>query len=107
MKDSTRWLMIMAARLEAGKAWKRATRYNWRYQSVKPFDYLVDPRNSHGFGLLSWLFLRSRKRSLLLRIANELQHLLHQEGLRSRAGGYLPLRVRSSFTGKGWHVHSY
>lgn len=106
MSDFTRWMLIMAARLEAIAAWKQACHYSWRYQCVAPLDYLRKPSSQFGFRLLSWVFLREYRSSLLTRIENELVHLLYDEGLKTPEGRPLRLRVRATNVGNGWYVHS-
>lgn len=106
MSDFTRWLMIMAARLEAIAAWKQARHYSWRYQCVAPLDYLLKPNSQFGFRPLSWAFLIQNKDSLLFRIQDELSYLLYEQGERTAEDRPLPIRVRATTTGWGWYVHS-
>ena len=106
MSDFTRWMLIMAARLEAIAAWKQACHYSWRYQCVAPLDYLRKPSSQFGFRLLSWVFLRECRSSLLTRIENELSYLLYEQGVRTAEDRPLPIRVSAAPKGWGWYVHS-
>lgn len=107
-------LLILAAWVEARVAWHHVQRSTYKRlrcsdpqeQLAEAAKRLLHSTEPFAFGPLSWPFIGFSRRSLLMRIENQLVHILHQQGITAADGNIIWLRTHSSKGSMSWYITS-